>query len=49
MSELAVPGEEKEQRERKFYFIKGSVHQNHLDAPFILHVRFAVLSKKDKH
>ena len=28
---------------RHFYFIKGSVHQNHLDVPFILKARFRPL------
>eukprot|EP00095_Tigriopus_kingsejongensis_P006071 maker-scaffold917_size81461-snap-gene-0.9 protein:Tk06071 transcript:maker-scaffold917_size81461-snap-gene-0.9-mRNA-1 annotation:"hypothetical protein DAPPUDRAFT_208600" len=31
---------QKEGVERQFYFIKGSVHQNHLDVPFILRAGF---------
>ena len=38
MSEFRSSGDD---CERKFHYIKGSVHQNHIDLPFVVCVSFS--------
>ena len=52
MKELALEGEKEREGkgERVFSYIAGSVHQNHLDMPFILKVsKIRLLIKMGKH